>query len=139
MTPQQKLEAFGDFDPDEYTLEASQNWGSTPQFGESMRRTKSYTPDDWHRMTAEREAIYENLVALIEQGSSPDSPAVAALVQNHRDHISNWFYDCTPEIHAQLGATYVSDSRFKDNIDKTRDGLAEYLSAAIAAAYYVDS
>jgi hypothetical protein len=33
----------------------------------------------------------------------------------------------------------VSDKRFKDNIDKTRDGLAEYLSAAIDAAYGVDS
>jgi hypothetical protein len=139
MTPQQKLEAFGDFDPDEYTLEASQNWGSTPQFAESVRRTKSYTPDDWQRMKAEQEAIYEKFVALIEQGSSPESTAAGALVQNHRDHISIWFYDCTPEIHAELGATYVSDGRFKDDIDKTQDGLAEYLSAAIAAAYYVES
>jgi DNA-binding transcriptional MerR regulator len=139
MTPQQKLEAFGDFDPDEYTHEANQNWGSTPQFAESMRRTSSYTPGDWQRMHAEQEAIYEKFVALIDRGSSPESPAAKALVQNHRDHISAWFYDCTPAIHAGLGAVYVSDIRFKDNIDKARDGLAEYLSAAIAAAYGVDS
>jgi len=55
------------------------------------------------------------------------------LAEEHRAHITKWFYDCTPEIHAGLGSMYVTDSRFKDNIDKAGDGLAQYLSDAIAA------
>ncbi|MBT8200413.1 MAG: TipAS antibiotic-recognition domain-containing protein, partial [Acidimicrobiia bacterium] len=51
----------------------------------------------------------------------------------HRSHISKWFYECTTEIHAGLGAMYVSDPRFKANIDKAGDGLAQFLSDAITA------
>ena len=56
-----------------------------------------------------------------------------ALAEAHKDHISKWFYDCSPEIHAGLGQMYVSDLRFKKNIDSEGEGLAQYLSDAIAA------
>ncbi|MEN8234367.1 MAG: TipAS antibiotic-recognition domain-containing protein [Actinomycetota bacterium] len=50
-------------------------------------------------------------------------------------HISELFYECTPEIHAGLGAIHAADGRFRSNIDKAGEGLAEYLSATIAARY----
>ena len=62
-------------------------------------------------------------------------PPAAALVDAHRAQITKLFYDCTPEIHAGLGAMYVADERFRSNINKSRDGLAEYLSTAIEARY----
>ena len=57
------------------------------------------------------------------------------MVETHREHISRWFYDCSPEIHAGLGQMYIADQRFADNIDKSGEGLSAYLSAVIAAAY----
>ena len=55
------------------------------------------------------------------------------LAERHRAHITKWFYDRTPEIHAGLGQPYVADPRFTASIDETAPGLASYLSAAIAA------
>ena len=56
-----------------------------------------------------------------------------AVAERHRAHISKWFYDCSPEIHRGLGQMYVADPRFTRNIDKAGPGLAQYMSAAIAA------
>ena len=55
------------------------------------------------------------------------------LAEAHRNHISTWFYECSYEIHAGLGEMYLADERFRTNIDKAGEGLAEYLAAAIAA------
>lgn len=41
------------------------------------------------------------------------------------------FYHCTDEILAGLGEMYVSDDRFKKNIDKHAEGTAEFVSNAI--------
>ena len=70
-----------------------------------------------------------------DAGITPDSEEAGQLVDAHRAHISKWFYECTPEIHAGLGAVYVTDPRFKEKIDRAGEGLAESLSNAITARY----
>ena len=135
MTPEEKLEAFGDFDPDAFADEAEERWGGTDAFDESVRRTASYTPADWKRQRAETDDIYHALLALMADGTPADSREAAALVDAHRESITTWFYDCTPEIHAGLGAMYVADERFRTTINASGDGLAEYLSSAILARY----
>jgi DNA-binding transcriptional MerR regulator len=135
MTPEDKLSVFGDFDPDEHAEEARERWGGTDAYAESARRTKSYTTDDWKRHNEESAVIYGGLMGLKEAGTDPASPEAAELVDAHRALITKWFYDCTAEIHAGLGAMYVADERFRQNIDKSGDGLADYLSNAIAARY----
>lgn len=135
MTAHEKLEAFGDFDPDEFAAEAEQRWGGTDAFAKSAKRTAAYTPTDWQRQQSETDEIYRGLLTLMENGSSSESTEAATLVDAHRASITKWFYECTPEIHAGLGTMYVSDDRFRRNINKSGDGLAEYLSAAIAGRY----
>ena len=135
MTPEEKLEAFGDFDPDEFADEAKERWGGTDAFKESTRRTSASTPADWKRQAEETDEIYQDLLALMAAGTPADSPQASALVDSHRAQITKWFYDCTSEIHAGLGVMYVADERFRSTIDKSGDGLAEYLSAAIEARY----
>ena len=133
MTKEEKLKVFGDFDPSEHEGEAEERWGGTDEYTDSVRRTKDYTAADWETINAENDEIYAGFVAIMD--SDIDSDEVKALVERHRQHISRWYYECTPEIHAGLGQMYVADPRFTKNIDKTQDGLAAYLSAAIAAAY----
>jgi DNA-binding transcriptional MerR regulator len=139
MTPEEKLKAFGDFDPEEYAEEAAERWGGTDAYAESARRAKSYTADDWQQVSAEADEVNQEFLLLMDSGTPADSVEVAALVDAHRAHITKWFYECTPEIHTGLGAMYVADERFRTNINKAGDGLAEYQSAAIAARYGVDS
>jgi len=139
MTPEEKLKAFGDFDPEEYAEEAAERWGGTDTYAESARRTDSYTADDWQQVSAEADGVNQGFLLLMDSGTPADSVEAAALVDAHRAHITKWFYECTPEIHIGLGAMYVADERFRTNINKAGDGLAEYQSAAIAARYGVDS
>ncbi|MGI9528467.1 MAG: MerR family transcriptional regulator [Acidimicrobiia bacterium] len=135
MTPEEKLSVFGDFDPAEHEEEAQERWGDTEAFAQSTRRTGQYTKQDWETIQAEAAGIYQRFLELERTGVDPGSPQAAALVDEHRAHISRWFYDCTPEIHAGLGEMYNADQRFADSINETGDGLAAYMTAALAAAY----
>lgn len=135
MTPDERLEAFGAFDPDEFADEAEERWGGTDAFRESARRTSAYTPAEWEQLRDEASEIDQSLLALMDVGAPPNSNEARALVDAHRAHITKWFYDCTPEIHAGLGMMYIEDERFRANIDKTGEGLAAYLSEAIDARY----
>ncbi len=135
MTPEEKLSVFGDFDPAEYEQEAHDRWGDTDVYRQSTKRTASYTKDDWESIKAESGGISNEFASLMDAGVEPSDPRTAKVVDAHRAHITRWFYDCSPEIHSGLGAMYVQDQRFTKNIDKQRDGLAQYMSDAIAARY----
>lgn len=121
------------FNHAEYEAEAAERWGHTDAHKQSAARTATYTRDDWNRLSAEAEAINAALVQLMNAGVAPDSDDAMQLAEEHREHISAWFYACPPQMHAALGAMYVADPRFTANIDKAGEGLAAYLSAAIAA------
>ncbi len=136
MTPEEKLSVFGDFDPAEHEAEARERWGDTDAYAESSRRTSTYGAEDWQAINAEAAAIYRSAHALAADEVDPTSAEASELVVRHRDHISRWFYDCSPEIHAGLGAMYQANDRFAESIDAAGgDGAAAYLSAAIDAAY----
>lgn len=130
-----RLSVFGDFDPAAYEKEAKQRWGGADEFEQSAGRTASYAQEDWDAINAEAGAIYQRFVHLLEAGVDPATEVAAAAVDRHRQHISRWFYDCSPEIHAGLGRMYAADERFTRSIDTAADGLAAYLSATIAARY----
>ena len=135
MTPEEKLSVFGDFDAEAHEEEARERWGGTEAFAQSARRTSNYTKADWAAIDAEISAIYEEFMSLKRQGIETAAPEASEVVAKHRGHISRWFYDCSPEIHAGLGQMYVADERFAENIDKAGEGLARYMADAIEAAY----
>jgi MerR family transcriptional regulator, thiopeptide resistance regulator len=133
ISDEDMLEVFGEFDPNEYEAEVEERWGATDAYRESTRRASSYTKQDWETLGAEADEISAEFLELMDAGVAADSPEATAVAERHRAHISKWFYDCTPEIHAGLGRMYVADSRFTENIDKAGPGLAQYMSEAIAA------
>ena len=135
MATEEMLGAFGHFDPAEHQEEAEKRWGDTEAYEESNRRVNSYTKAAWTLLNNEASAINRQLLDLMANGVPDDSVKAMALAEAHKDHISKWFYDCSPEIHAGLGQMYVSDLRFKKNIDSEGEGegFAQYLSDAIAA------
>ena len=133
MSNEDILEVFGDFDPAEYEDEAKERWGETDAYQQSALRTASYGKAEWQAIKDESEAIYRSFVELIDEGVAAADPKAMDVAEEHRAHISRWFYDCPVETHAGLGQMYVADVRFRENIDKHGDGLAEYMAAAIAA------
>jgi MerR family transcriptional regulator, thiopeptide resistance regulator len=133
MTPQERQEVFGDFDPQQYEAEAEQRWGGTDAYKESMRRTRSYRKQDWEIIKAEGGAIYAELARLVTAGVSPTSAEAMDVAEQHRAHITRWFYACSPEIHRGLGQLYVADARFTANIDRFGAGVAAFACQAFQA------
>lgn len=133
LNNEELLEVFDGFDPAEHEAEARERWGDTDAYQESARRTASYSKQDWEKLGREADEINTAFLVLMDAGVAADSPEAMTLAERHRAHISKWFYECTAEVHAGLGAMYVADPRFTENIDKAGPGLAQYLSDAIAA------
>lgn len=133
MTNEEMLEVFGDFDPAEYEEEADERWGDSDAYQQSVARTARYTRQDWETIKAENETIYGLFLDLMAAGEAANGVAAMDAAEEHRAHITKWYYDCSKTIHAGLGQMYVTDARFQENIDKAGEGLAEYMAAAIAA------
>ena len=51
------------------------------------------------------------------------------LAEEHRLHITRWFYDCGYDIHRGLGDMYVGDPRFTARYEEIAPGLAQFLRA----------
>ena len=134
MRPEDVTSLFDGFAPETYADEAQARWGHTPEFAESARRTKTYGKAEWDAIKREGEAVYRGLAALMQAGTAVDDARVQAAVEDHRAHISRWFYPCSPAIHRGLGELYVADVRFTANIDRVAAGLSRYLCDAFAAA-----
>lgn len=133
LTPEERFEVFGDFDPDEYAEEAEQRWGGTEAYAESARRTNRYTKADWARFKAQSEDWSRRLAEAMDAGLAADSAPVMELAEEHRRQISEWFYECTYEIHTGLADMYLADDRFARHYERIRPGMARYLHDAIHA------
>ena len=133
MTAEDFQKMFDGFDPTAYEAEAEQRWGDTEAYQESQRRTKRYGKAEWEQIARESAAIYARLAELMREGAAAADPRVQAAVEDHRAHLSRWFYDCSPQLHRALGEMYVADPRFTRDIDRTAPGLARFLSEAIRA------
>jgi len=133
LTPEERFEVFGDFNPDEHAAEVEERWGGTDTYRESASRTAGYTKADWERMKAESAEPVNQVVSAMSAGLASDSPEAMAGAEGHRQHISRWFYECTTEIHLGLAEMYVADPRFTATYEKVAPGLAQYLHDAIKA------
>ncbi|EFM11343.1 transcriptional regulator, MerR family [Paenibacillus curdlanolyticus YK9] len=112
-----------------YEQEVQQRWGSTDAYKESARKTAQYTEEDWKRIKAAEQRIYQGLIDRMSFG--PDDEQAQAVVASHRQHITDNFYTCSTAIYRGLGDMYVNDPRFTKNIDKYAPGLAAFMREAI--------
>ncbi|MTI46326.1 MerR family transcriptional regulator [Sporosalibacterium faouarense] len=129
-------EMFEDFDMKEiklhqekYAEETKKKYGNTDAYAESMKKTSKYTEEDWKRIKDESQEINSMIVKNMEKG--PDNPVVQEYIDKFRKHITDSYYNCTLEIFRGLGELYVSDERFTNNLEKVKEGYAEFLREAI--------
>ncbi|MFF0367336.1 MerR family transcriptional regulator [Micromonospora sp. NPDC005087] len=133
LTPEERFEVFGDFNPEEHEAEAEQRWGDTDAYRESNRRASRYTKDDWLRIKAENEDWGRRIVAVLASGAPADGPEAMELAEEHRQIIGRWFYECSYEVHTGLADMYLADERFTRHYEDIAPGLAAYLNEAIHA------
>ena len=77
--------------------------------------------------------IFAELAECKDNSVSADSNEAQGALAKLQSYITAKYYTCADEILAGLGEMYVADERFKKNIDKYREGTAEYTADAIAA------
>jgi DNA-binding transcriptional MerR regulator len=133
LTPEERFEVFGDFDPDEHAGEVEERWGGTDAYRESARRVASYTKADWVRIKAQGAAAIEQVAGAMRAGLPADSVEAMDGAEAHRQQITDAFYECTTEIHVGLAEMYVADPRFTATYETIAPGLAQYLHDAILA------
>jgi DNA-binding transcriptional MerR regulator len=125
---------FEGFDPSEYEDEARERWGHTEAYQESARRTQGYGQAEWDAIRREGAEIVNELVALMRAGEPATGAPARALAERHREHLSRWFYPCSPQMHRGLAEMYVADERFRRNYEHEAEGLATYFHDAIVAS-----
>ena len=132
----EKNMSFKEFDMTEieatknkYAKEVKERYGKTDAYKEYEVKTKNYDKTKWNGINSEDNEIFKAFAD--NKDKAVDSEEVQGLVKQWQDHISNNYYNCTKEILASLGIMYVNDERFKENIDKSGEGTAEFMSKAI--------
>ncbi|GIF68293.1 HTH-type transcriptional activator TipA [Asanoa ishikariensis] len=133
LTPEERFEVFGDVDPERHADEAEERWGGTDAYAESQRRTGRYSKDDWLRFRSESEDWGRRFAAVMDSGQPAEGRAAMDLAEEHRQQISQWFYECTYEIHTGLADMYVADPRFTAFYENLKPGMARFLNEAIHA------
>lgn len=133
LTPEEKFELFGANYSEDHEREAEERWGDTEAWAQSARRTAAYSKEDWVAIKTEGDELMTRFAAAMRAGSPADSPAAMDVAEDHRQHITRWFYECPPAMHAGLGRMYVEDERFAANYEQVAPGLAQYVSTAVQA------
>ncbi len=116
-----------------YATEACERWGDTDAYREHEQKTKNYTKEKWAEANDGLMAIFAEFAPCKSSGATADSAETQALVTKLQAYITANYYTCTDDILAGLGKMYVTDERFKKNIDKYGEGTAEFAADAIAA------
>lgn len=119
--------AFDKTEMDKYAAEAKQKWGQTAAYKEyeQMHLNSADKTNEFMQIFAEIGKIKHLL---------PDSKKAKDLIKILQNFITENYYTCTDEILKNLGKMYISDERFKSNIDKAGGvGTAEFTAKAIEA------
>lgn len=136
LTPGEMLEVFGEDYAEQheaYAAEAADRWGDTDAWAQSRQRTTTYTKDDWVRVKEEMDLSHAEFAAALRAGEPADSERAMDAAEAARRQIHDRFYDCSHEMHVNLGDMYVADPRFMKTYEDIAPGLAVYVRDAILA------
>ena len=114
-----------------YDKEIRERFGSTDAYREHAEKTTNYTKEKWTEANDGLIAIFAEFADCKDSGADAASAEAQALVLKLQAHITAYYYTCTNEILAGLGQLYIADERFKNNIDKYGEGVAEYVAETI--------
>ena len=116
----------------QYENEVKEKWSNTEQFKEYEEKNKNRSNNEIKEINDKLMSIFAELGDL--KHLSVEDEKVQEKIKLLQNFISSNYYECTNEILDGLGKMYVTDERFKNNIDKVGGkGTAQFVSQAIAA------
>lgn len=114
-----------------YNAEVKQRFGETNAYKEYTEKTADYTKDKWKEVNDGLWAVFNNFAECKKKGYTADSAEAQVMVKSLKDYITENYYTCSKEILSGLGQMYVNDKRFKEKIDKSSYGTAQFVKKAI--------
>lgn len=133
LSPLQQLQIFGTERFASLLAEAGRNPVMAEVWDSAARRSAAYTPADWSSIRAEADATIDAFVQALAAGDAPTSPRARAAAEDHRRHLSRWFFDCDHHRHARIAAVYLSDPAGIGQWDNVAPGFSQYVYDAINA------
>ena len=118
---------------DIYANEAKEKWGDTDAYKESQKRLASYSKDEIATAQLAMQNATNQVLTAMLAGLPADSDAAMAGAEAHRKSISDYWYECSFEIHKGLATMYLADPRFTAHYESQQVGLAKYIHDAILA------
>lgn len=129
MSTAEKFSGF-DFSQNPYEAEARQRWGNDA-VDSSQKYMETLSEKDKEALGEEMNSIFRSLAAVRTQRT--DSETVQSEVARLHAYLNNNVgYHYSPQAFAGLGLMYKQDERFQKNIDAFGEGLADFLSEAMA-------
>ena len=118
---------------DIYAAEAKERWGETDAYKESQRRMAGYSKEDIAKAQQAMQDATGLVLEAMKAGLPANSAEAMAGAEAHRRSISDYWYECTYEIHTGLATMYLADPRFMAHYEGQQAGLAKYIHDAIVA------
>lgn len=117
--------AFDKTELEQYAEEAKQKWGHTDAYKEYEQKHS-----DSSDKTEQLMQLFTEIGKI--KHLPPSCKEAQKLIKELQNFITENYYFCTDEILKGLGQMYISDERFKNNIDKAGgSGTAEFTAKAI--------
>ena len=124
------FKAFDRSKLDEYSRQAKELYGNTPEYKEMEEKQKKRTEED-EKILADRFMLLFKEAGEIKN-SDPASEEAQNLVKRIQDYITENLYTCTNKILRGLGKMYSGGGDFTTNIDAYGgDGTAVFVATAI--------
>lgn len=122
---------FSNGEIEQYKKEAKAIWGSTEEYREYENKSAAQNHIKRNKTEIQLMKIFAEIGAL--RHMSPAKDTVQEKIAALQKFITDNYYECTKAILSELGQMYVSDERFRKNIDKTGgEGTAEFVRQAIS-------
>ena len=113
---------------DSYHKEVKERWGETKAFKEF--EAKDLSDEQKNGANLKLMEIFARIGA--KKNLSPDDKTVQGEIEQLKNHITENYFTCTNDMLLSLGQMYVSDERFKQNIDRAGGtGTADFTLRAI--------
>ncbi len=115
---------------DEYSKQAKELYGNTPEYKKLQEKTKNRTKEE-DNLLADRFMLLFREAGEI-RNTDPASPEAQSIVRRIQDFITENLYTCSDEILSGLGKMYSGGGDFTKNIDEYGgEGTAEFVDKAI--------
>lgn len=127
---QMDFKAFDRSKIDEYSKQAKELYGNTPEYKEMKEKQKNRTAEEENLMADRFMLLFREAGEI--KDTDPASEKAQDLVKRIQDYITENMYTCTDTILRGLGKKYSAGGEFTDNIDAYGgEGTAVFVDNAI--------